>query len=108
MDKKQLLLSISLLLIAQHALASIAVGKVHEIWASPTSNLVMFSIADLNSKVHRCNTTEKFSINLSLPGGRATYELLLLAKQNKYLVSVETLNTCNVFDAENVKNISVK
>jgi len=75
---------------------------------SPNSYLIMFSIPDADTKLHRCNTSERFSINLSLPGGRASYELLQFAKQNKYSVRVETLNTCNAFDAENVKNLTVK
>ena len=108
MTKTHLILSICLLLMAEHSWASNAVGTVGEIWASPTSNLIMFSIPDSDSKLHRCNTSGRFSINLSRPGGHVTYELLMYAKQNGYTLSVNTLNTCNVFDAENVKNITVK
>lgn len=108
MSKRQLLLGTALLIAYEHALASTVVGRVGEIWASPTSYLVMFSIPGSNSKLHRCNSAERFSINLTLPGGRVTYELLQLAKQNEYVVSVETLNTCNTFDAENVKSLLVK
>lgn len=108
MNKQYLLLSVGLLLLAEHALASTIEGRVGEIWVSPTSYLVMFSVPDSDSKLHRCNSAERFSINLSLPGGRASYELLQLAKQNAYRISVVTLNTCNTFDAENVKSILIK
>lgn len=108
MNLRALVLSATLLLVSEYTLASNLTGRIGEIWASPTSYLVMFSVPDSQGKLHRCNTTGKFSINLSQPGGRATYELLLQAKRYGYVVSVETLNTCNAFEAENVKNISVK
>ena len=82
-------------------------GPVGTIWASPTSTFVMFNVTNPNTEYHRCNESRRYSIDLREPGGAATYELLMLAKQENYRVQVESLNTCNPFKAENIRNLTV-
>ncbi|MEM9055887.1 MAG: hypothetical protein AAGD86_00340 [Pseudomonadota bacterium] len=90
------------------AIAGDAEGRVAALWASPTNNLVMFSLDDPNADLHRCNTSGRYAIDVLAPGGRATLELLLLAKANDLMLSVESLNSCNAFNAENARFIVVQ
>ncbi|MEL7451480.1 MAG: hypothetical protein AAFN78_19875 [Pseudomonadota bacterium] len=87
------------------AVAGDAEGRIAGLWASPTSNLVMFSLDDPDADLHRCNTSGRYAIDILAPGGRATLEVLLLAKANDLVVSVESLNSCNAFNAENARFI---
>ncbi len=89
------------------AFASDTSGPVGTIWASPSSTFVMFTVTNPNTKYERCNESQRFSIDLRVLGGEATYQLLLLAKRESYRVKVESLNTCNPFDAENIRNLSI-
>lgn len=90
------------------ASASEVQGLISEIWSSPTSNLVLFKLQDSTSQRHRCNTSDRFAIDLSAPGGRHTFDLIIKAKELDWTVFVETLNTCNQYDAENVRNIELR
>ena len=94
--------------ISSTAFAGSGEGVVRNIWASSTSPYVMFDFTTPMRKSHRCNRSERFSIDLRGIGGRASYEILLLAKSEKLVVSVEGLGTCNIHDAENVKIIEVQ
>lgn len=89
------------------AFAGDAAGPVGTIWASPTSSFVMFNVASTSTEYHRCNESQRYSIDLRKPGGDATYALLMLAKQENYRIQVESLNTCNPFDAENIRNLLI-
>ena len=80
-------------------------GLITEIWSSPNSSLVMFKVDDTSSDRHRCNTADRFSIDLASPGGRHTLDLVIKAKELQWPVTVTTLNTCNQYDAENVRHI---
>lgn len=83
-------------------------GHVENIWASPSSMFVMFSLREGIPKTVRCNTSRRYSIHLGGPGGEASYSALLLAFEHEYPIEVESLNTCNGYDAENIKFIVVK
>jgi len=105
---RQLLSIILLLGTTATASAGTGEGLVRSIWASPTSPYVMFDFTTPMRSTHRCNRSERFSIELRGIGGRASYETLLLAKREKLTVSVQGLGTCNIHDAENVKIIEVQ
>jgi len=104
---QQLLPAILLSLLASQGWAGDAVGKVGKIKASPTSHFVMFAVRDNAANYHRCNESGLYSIDLRGPGAQASYQLLLLAKQQQYVVRVTSLNTCNPFDAENLRQIEL-
>ena len=93
---------------AQAASASGASGTVDEIWSSPTSTYVLFSLAGTGINYHRCNTSGRFSIDMRAPGGNSTLQLLLSAKDEGYTVSVRSLNTCNEFNAENIRELTIR
>ncbi len=78
-------------------------GTVGEIWASPSTHHVMFTINGNDADPARCNSSKRYSISLRQPGGRATFETLLLAAENEYAIWVQGLKTCNGYDAENIK-----
>ncbi|MEM7078030.1 MAG: hypothetical protein AAF513_05310 [Pseudomonadota bacterium] len=84
-----------------------AQGEIDRIWASPSSQFVMFSLRPASKALARCNTSNRYSINLSERGGSATLETLLLAAREQLPVEVESLNTCNGYDAENIKFIVI-
>jgi hypothetical protein len=94
--------------ISSTAFAGTGEGVIRSIWASSTSPYVMFDFTTPMRRTHRCNRSERFSIDLRGIGGRASYEILLMAKSEKLTVSVEGLGTCNIHDAENVKSIEVQ
>jgi hypothetical protein len=89
------------------AYASSGQGNVRSIWVAPNSPYVMFDLSTPIHELHRCNKLERFSIDLRLESGRASFETLLLAKSHNLTISVQGLNTCNFYDAENVKNMIV-
>ena len=93
---------------ASKSVADDAEGKIIELWGSPTAGYIMFSVSDPSHQPHRCNSSGRFSIDLRGPGGNATYELLLLAKAENLNIYVKSLNTCNPFDAENVRYVIVR
>jgi hypothetical protein len=105
---RQLLALIILVSINAPAFAGTGAGLVRSIWASPTSPYIMFDFTTPMRSTHRCNRSERFSIDLRGIGGRASYETLLMAKTEKLAVSVQGLGTCNIHDAENVKIIEVQ
>jgi hypothetical protein len=89
------------------AAASQGQGKIASIWTAPDSPYVMFSLASPIEDLHRCNSSERFSVNLKSIGGRAVHETLLMARANGLAVRVVGLNTCNPYAAENIKNLVV-
>ncbi len=105
---KSIALLLCLTLVAGTAYAGDAEGTVGEVWASPTSNYVMFSINDPTAKAHRCNTSGRYAIDTHAPGGRVTLDVLLLAKHTEQTLFVKSLNTCNLFDAENARYIVIR
>ncbi|MFK8015251.1 MAG: hypothetical protein AB8G17_07405 [Gammaproteobacteria bacterium] len=105
---KRTSLLICLLLMSAGAAAGDAAGTLGAVWASPTSTFVMFVVVDPSAEYHRCNESQRYSLDLRQPGGEATYQLLLLAKRENYTVAVEGLNTCNPFKAENIRNLSIR
>jgi hypothetical protein len=105
---RQLLALIFLVSINATAFAGTGSGIVRSIWASPTSPYIMFDFTTPMRSTHRCNRSERFSIDLRGIGGRASYDTLLMAKTEKLAVSVQGLGTCNIHDAENVKIIVVQ
>lgn len=112
-DRKQETMSrmLALLLVSlffSTAIAGTGRGKIQEVSVAPNSPYVMFRLSEPLEEVHRCNECRRFSVDLRTVGGRASYEVLLRAKQNAWTTSVQGLNTCNEYDAENVKNVSVR
>jgi len=105
---KRTILLVCLLVTSMNAAAGDASGTLGAIWASPTSTFVMFVVVDPTAEYHRCNESQRYSLDLRQPGGAATYRLLMLAKQENYTVEVEGLNTCNPFKAENIRNLSIR
>ncbi len=78
-------------------------GTIGEVWASPSSQHVMFTVNGTDADPARCNTSARYSINLAQPGGRVTFDTLLAALENDFSVRVIGLKTCNGYDAENIK-----
>ena len=107
LSRKRIVCFLLITLTAAHAHAGDAEGPILDLWASPISNFVMFTIDDPKAKWHRCNTSGRYAIDVLAPGGRATLEVLLLAKRLDLVLYVKSLNTCNQYDAENARHIIV-
>ena len=104
---KQAFFLLLLLSLASAASAGSHTGVINSIWSSPTSPYVMFDFTTPIEDTHRCNRSERFSLDTRTIGGHSTFETLLMAKARELVVAVEGLGTCNIHDAENVKSIRV-
>lgn len=105
---KTLVTSIAALCLAQGALAGSATGKITTITVADHAIAVLFALAAPIEGTPRCNESQRFSLNLKKPGGRAAYMALLEAKQHGYTVRVEGLNTCaNEWKSEDSKSITL-
>lgn len=91
------------------AQAGDAIGFVKSIMVGNDSTVALFDLTGDNAEPPRCNETNKYSVLLSTAGGQATYQALLEAKRNKYVVSVEGTNGCKFFwKAEDTLNLSIE
>lgn len=90
------------------AFSSVVESRVAQIWGAQNSNYMMFSLIGNVAEKHRCNTSDRYSIDMSKPGGTRLTDLILLSKKEDYTIVVKTLNTCNPFDAENVREIVIQ
>lgn len=90
-------------------LAGSATGRVAGIYLSNTSPAVLFDMTAAIEGTPRCNESRRFAIDTSKFGGSTSYQALLEAKRENYLIAVEGLNTCVAdWKSEDVKTIHLK
>jgi hypothetical protein len=89
--------------------AGTASGTVESIQVASDSPAVRFKLDAPIEDTPRCNQTGWFAFDLRKETGKTMLEVLLVAKQNGFTVSVEGLNTCvSDWKSENVKNLVIK
>lgn len=105
---KQLLILFASLYFCNFAIAGNATGKISSIYVATDSNAVLFTLTSPIVRSPRCNERERFSINITKPGGLSAYNAILEAKSQGYTVTVEGLNTCiSEWKSEDIKNIEL-
>lgn len=72
-------------------------GKVGRIGIGNDAPVVLFDLSSQVEEPPRCNELGRFAIDLRKPGGRSSYEALLLAKERDLAVTVTGLNTCKAY-----------
>ncbi len=84
-------------------------GKIGRIWVGNDAPVILFELSSQVEESPRCNELGRFAIDLRRPGGRASYDALLLAKERNLTIAVTGLNTCKTYKGtEDIREIVIK
>lgn len=102
----KIVIALGILISSGATVAGSATGKVATIFVADNSSAVLFTLSSQIENTPRCNEEQRFSLDLSKPGGMAAYMALLEAKRESYEVRVAGLNTCaNEWKSEDIKSL---
>lgn len=91
------------------AFASESSGYIVLLTARGDINAIEFAVSGEIKNPIRCNSEKHYVIKLGKPGGRALFDMIKLAREEKKPVEVKGLGTCiAMIGREDVKFITIK